>query len=172
MITQLVSAGSKSNKSVNFEPGKPYSLMKASASPYASTGPGVPGTTGTPTFMAIERTLTRCQSKQSVRQKRKKTVPSVRAFVLSPSPSMTSGVGPTKAIPACSTFLANSAFSDKNPYLREAAVLSASVREDAKEDKSNGRKNRLTCQNQRTEYGSRRRHTQDGSCQHHAPTQF
>lgn len=36
--------------------------MKASASPYASTGPGVPGTTGTPTFMAIERTFTRCQS--------------------------------------------------------------------------------------------------------------
>lgn len=31
---------------------------------------------------------------------------------------MTSGEGPTKASPACSTLRANSAFSDRNPYLR------------------------------------------------------
>lgn len=31
---------------------------------------------------------------------------------------MTSGVGPMKAMPASSTFRANSAFSDKKPYLR------------------------------------------------------
>lgn len=44
--------------------------------------------------------------------------PIVRAFVLSPSWSMTSGDGPTNARPACSTLRANSAFSDKKPYLR------------------------------------------------------
>lgn len=43
--------------------------------------------------------------------------PMVRALVLSPSESITSGDGPTKARPAISTLRANSAFSDKNPYL-------------------------------------------------------
>ena len=41
----------------------------------------------------------------------------VRALVLSPSWSMTSGEGPTNARPACSTLRANSAFSDRKPYL-------------------------------------------------------
>ena len=35
---------------------------------------------------------------------------------LLPITSMDSGEGPTKAIPASVTFLANAAFSDKNPY--------------------------------------------------------
>lgn len=45
----------------------------------------------------------------------------VRALVLSPSESMTSGEGPTNASPAISTLRANSAFSDKNPYLATGA---------------------------------------------------
>ena len=44
-------------------------------------------------------------------------VPKARALVLSPRLSMTSGEGPTNASPACSTLRANTAFSDKNPYL-------------------------------------------------------
>ena len=37
---------------------------------------------------------------------------------------MTSGEGPIKASPACSTFLENSAFSAKKPYLRGASNTS------------------------------------------------
>jgi hypothetical protein len=44
--------------------------------------------------------------------------PRVRALVLSPRPSITSGEGPTNARPACSTFLANPAFSERKPYLK------------------------------------------------------
>jgi hypothetical protein len=66
--------------------------MNESASSYVSTAPGVPGTTGTPHWMAT-----------------------VRAFVLSPSASIASGVGPMKAIPASSTLRANPAFSERKP---------------------------------------------------------
>lgn len=45
--------------------------------------------------------------------------PMSRAFVLSPRESITSGEGPTNASPACSTLRANSAFSERNPYLRK-----------------------------------------------------
>lgn len=51
------------------------------------------------------------------RDRHQDELPRVRAFVLSPRLSMTSGVGPTNAKPACSTLRANWAFSDKKPYL-------------------------------------------------------
>lgn len=74
--------------------------------------------------------------------------PRVRALVLSPSPSITSGEGPTNAMPACSTFFANPAFSDKNPYL----ILTNLVKEFGR-PKTTGSL------------------TQDGSCQRHVPVQ-
>jgi hypothetical protein len=86
--------------------------MNDSPSLYVPTGPGVPGTTGTPTFIASE---IEHQEGANEYTEKEKYLPKVLALVLSPSPSMTSGDGPTKAIPACSTFLANSAFSDKKP---------------------------------------------------------
>ena len=63
---------------------------------------------------------TRTVSQRIVRIKcsTKDKLPRVRAFVLSPRLSITSGDGPMKAMPACSTLRANSAFSDKKPYLR------------------------------------------------------
>ena len=126
--------------SIRNVPGKPYSSMKACASVYDDTGPGVPGTTGTPTRIADHgkpsqsppsrtREKFQMQIKQikhidkvfSFFKKRKKKrnliIPSWRAFVLSPNWSITSGDGPMNASPACSTFLANSAFSERKPYL-------------------------------------------------------
>ena len=99
-------------------PGKPCSLMKASPSLYMATGPGVPGTTGTPTFIATS-IRSRISPKKTDLQFH---IPRFRAFVLSPSPSITSGEGPTKARPACSTFFANPAFSDKKPYLEKDSL--------------------------------------------------
>jgi hypothetical protein len=43
-------------------------------------------------------------------------IPIVRAFVLSPRESMTSGLGPMKINPASSTFFAKLAFSERKPY--------------------------------------------------------
>jgi hypothetical protein len=80
--------------------GKPTSLTNPAASSYFSMAPSVPGTVGTPALSANSRALT-----------------------LSPSPSMVSGRGPMKAMPASSTAFANSGFSDRKPYpgLRERA---------------------------------------------------
>lgn len=60
--------------------------------------------------------------------------PIVRALVLSPSWSMTSGEGPTNARPACSTLRANSAFSERKPYL---SVRKAGA-PDSEDHRSNG----------------------------------
>lgn len=90
--------------------------MNESASVHWSTGPGVPGTTGTPTFIA-RRCMQSVSGLYAYGLTSGDELPRVRAFVLSPRLSITSGAGPMKAIPACSTFRANSAFSDKKPYL-------------------------------------------------------
>lgn len=86
--------------------------MNPSASVYDSTAPGVPGTTGTPTLIAKVETG---QYGRTVMCYSEPHIPSVLAFVLSPSASITSGDGPMKARPACSTFRANSAFSERKP---------------------------------------------------------
>ena len=86
--------------------------MNDSPSLEFATGPGVPGTTGTPTFMAM---IAIVKVKITAQRLNVNNSPKVLAFVLSPKPSITSGEGPTKARPASSTFLANSAFSDKKP---------------------------------------------------------
>lgn len=97
-------------------PGNPYSLMKVSASVYAATGPGVPGTTGTPTLIAM-KWMTKITLAPGRRKFSQRYGPMSRALVLSPSESMTSGEGPTNASPACSTLRANCAFSERKPYL-------------------------------------------------------
>lgn len=86
--------------------GKPYSSTNAWASPGSETGPGVPGTTGTLFFIAGSQS----------RFVSNGHVPIVRALVLSPRESMTSGLGPMKTKPASSTFFAKEAFSERNPY--------------------------------------------------------
>ncbi len=95
--------------------GKPYWSVNSLTSSKRATAPGVPGTTGTPAAMA-----------------------SFRADTLSPSASITPGLGPTNCShrrvsrirqplesakglavltisPAASTLRANSAFSDRKP---------------------------------------------------------
>ena len=73
--------------------GKPYSSVNAFTSSNFSTGPSVPGTTGTLHFIA-----------------------KVRAETLSPRELIVSAVGPTNMRPAASTARAKSAFSERKPY--------------------------------------------------------
>ena len=76
------------------------------ASVGSETGPGVPGTTGTLFFIAGSQNCFISNGH----------APIVRALVLSPRESMTSGLGPMKINPASSTFFAKVAFSERNPY--------------------------------------------------------
>jgi len=72
--------------------GNPSSPATCCPSSSDSTGPGEPGTVGTPWFLA-----------------------SVRAAALSPIWRICSGVGPMNAMLDALTFSANSGFSARNP---------------------------------------------------------
>ncbi len=72
--------------------GKPISRAAASASSTSATGPGVPGTMGSPAACARRR-----------------------ASALSPMLRICSGVGPMKVMFDALTISANSAFSARNP---------------------------------------------------------
>ena len=72
--------------------GKPTLSVNARASSTLRTGSFVPGTMGTPAAAAI-----------------------LRASTLSPSASITSGVGPMKMMPASRHLRANDARSDSSP---------------------------------------------------------
>lgn len=87
--------------------GRPYFSIKSSTSLNLLTAPSDPGTTATPAAWAKKLIIQYIQLK--------KKVPILRALVLSPIISMTSGEGPTNLIPASCTLRAKVAFSDKKP---------------------------------------------------------
>ena len=87
--------------------GNPIALANPSASSTSSTGPGVPGTTGTPTAIIAWR-----------------------AAALSPITRICCAVGPMNAMLEAAQVSANSAFSARKPYpgwIASAPVISAAA---------------------------------------------